>query len=209
MVELQHDCFEVSGLPVYAEYVSCCSVYWKTNFKNEFMLDDTEYKQLQNLLIVSDRWKQTFECSMTTLSVARAPHFLQFLKSLQRHHSPDDWDGELFKPFTHSASLNCRLNFLFRFGFWVFWRWHHNEDMFLHFWRIYLALGAHTMSHTFGCIFFGNYVKIHAFWLSRISGSRIMAQKHCFWQKSKSFTKGITCYFRPKFVQTLRGSSLS
>jgi len=135
--------------------------------------------------------------------------FLHFLKSLQRHNLTPDWDRELFKPFTHSASVNCRLKFFFRFGFWVFWRRHHNEDTLLHFWRINLALGAHTMSHIFGWSFFGNYVKIRTFCLSRISGARIMAQKPCFWQKSKSFTKGITCHFRPKFVQTLLGSRLS
>jgi len=50
--------------------------------------------------------------------------------------------------------FNCRLKNIFHFGFWVFWRCRHIGGMFLHFWRIFLALGTNLVSHIFGLSFF-------------------------------------------------------
>jgi len=58
------------------------------------------------------------------------------------------------------------------------------------------------MSHIFGLSFFLKLAKICVFraldWLSSISGSRIMAQKPCFWQIEK-FHKRYNLPFQAKF----------
>jgi len=55
-----------------------------------------------------------------TLSVLRAPLFVQKLKSLQLNNSPGDWARELFKPSTDSPSLKPQMEkkfFVLDFGF--------------------------------------------------------------------------------------------
>ena len=70
---------------------------------------------------LAETWKGPFSVYtelLLTLSVPRAPLFLQ---SLQSYNSPGDWARELFKPSADSASLVVKIEKKFRFGFELFW----------------------------------------------------------------------------------------
>jgi len=61
--------------------------------------------------------------------------------TLASHNLPTNRARELIKPSTDSASLRLETEKkFFRLGFWVLCVLRHNESMFVHFWRLCLAL---------------------------------------------------------------------
>jgi len=67
-------------------------------------------------------------------------------QTLASHNLPTNRARELIKPSTDSASLRFEIvKKIFRLGFWVLCVLRHNESMFGHFWRLFLALGASPM----------------------------------------------------------------
>ena len=77
-------------------------------------------------------------------------------QTLASHNLPTNKAGELIKHSTDSASLRLEIekNFFFRLGFWVLCVLRHSESMFVHFWRLCLALGSSPMRTFFRSMFF-------------------------------------------------------
>jgi len=76
-------------------------------------------------------------------------------QTLASHNLPTNKARELIKHSTDSASLRLEIEKkVFRLGFWVLCVLRHSESMFVHFWRLCLALGPSSMRTSFRSMFF-------------------------------------------------------
>jgi len=146
-----------------------------------------------------------FYCSCTDPFKSCVRHFFcNFLKVCKAINHEQIELESCSNPLRIQKVLNCSSKTFYPFRFWVVWRWRHNEGMFsnlanlpgperqpyeVYFWlKLFFKLGQIRVFRAID-------------WLYSIAGSRIMAQKSCFWQKSKSFTKGRIFHFRANFGQ--------